>query len=105
MEKKKLNTKTKQKGNLILSLYWEKAILQNGQSLFPSTNEDKRKGAGLRRRCVLKLGEGNMTLIAEGEGAEPSVWLTVFFPRGPWTAWQVLGSALEEGAKLPRCLF
>lgn len=50
MGKKKLNTKRKQKGNLILSLYWEKAILRNGQSLFPSTNEDEQKGAGLRHR-------------------------------------------------------
>lgn len=28
---------------------------------------------------VLKLGEGNVTLTPESEGAEPSAWLTVFF--------------------------
>lgn len=30
---------------------------------------------------VLKLGEGNVTLTPESEGAEPSAWLTVFFPK------------------------
>lgn len=80
--------------NLILILYWERAILQSRQSLFPFTNDDKSKGVGRGSAgSVLQLVERNMTLTSEGKGSEHSACLTTLFPRGPSTVWEDVGSS------------